>query len=141
MSETGLRQFDETLQITHIWLNDIMTDMGTDKRTAYHALKAVLQTLRDRLTVDEAAHLGAQLPMLVRGVYYDAYRPAAQPHRSRTPDEFLKEVESHLGGAPVDDTEAATRAVFKVIERHVSPGEVNQVKDMLPMEIRGRFWH
>lgn len=141
MSETGLRQFDETLQATHIWLKDIMSEIGEDRQVAYHALKAVLQTLRDRLTVEEAAHLGAQLPLLLRGVYYDGYRPAAQPHKSRTCDEFLQEVEQYMDGMRPIDVEEATRTVLKVLESHVSPGEVQQVKHMLPEEIRSRLWN
>ncbi|MEW5727615.1 MAG: DUF2267 domain-containing protein [Pseudomonadota bacterium] len=141
MSETGLRQLDETIQTTHAWLNDIMSECGTDRQTAYRALKAVLQTLRDRLTVEEAAHLGAQLPMLVRGFYYDSYKPARQPHKSRTPEEFLDEVERHLSDARPIDIASATRVVLKVLERHVSPGEVKQVKAMLPRDIRDSLWH
>lgn len=123
MSETGLRQVDETIHITHIWLKDIMSELGPDRQVAYHTLKAVLQTLCDRLTVEEAAHLGAQLPLLVRGLYYDGYRPASQPHKSRTCDGFLHEVQDLL----------------KVLERHVSAGEMQQVKHMLPDEIRAQI--
>lgn len=140
MSETGLRQLDETIQVTHVWLNEIMADTGADRQAAYRALKAVLQTLRDRLTVEEAAHLGAQLPMLVRGMYYDSYRPATQPHGTRTADEFLRDVESRMSDARPMDTEEVTAAVLKVLGHHVSAGEVAQVRNMLPQDIRDRLW-
>ena len=65
MSTTGLDVFDKTVQTTNIWLDDIMERMGPDRHVAWHILGAVLRVLRDRLPLDDAAHLGAQLPLLV----------------------------------------------------------------------------
>ena len=61
MAATGLDVFDKTLQTTNIWLNEITDDLGPDRKLAYRALRAVLHAFRDRLTIDEAAHFGAQL--------------------------------------------------------------------------------
>src|SRR4051794_19354760 len=75
MSATGLGAFDKTLQTTHIWLNEIMDVIGPDRQAAWHLLGAVLRTLRNRVPVPLAVHLGAELPLLVRGTYYDQWRP------------------------------------------------------------------
>src|SRR5690554_5212950 len=93
MSSTGLAAFDSSLQKTHEWLNQIMEELGTDsKQKAYLALRAVLHSLRDRLTVDEAAHLGAQLPLIVRGIYYEGWKPAQIFLKLRSLQEFLQHV-------------------------------------------------
>ena len=84
MSATGLEVFDKTLQTTNIWLNEIMDRIGPDRQVAWKVLSTVLHGLRDRLPVELVAHLGAQLPLLVRGVYYDRFEPARLP--SRLPD-------------------------------------------------------
>lgn len=139
MSATGLEVFDKTLQTTNIWLQEIMADIGPDRQRAYHALRAVLHALRDRLTVEEAAHLGAQLPTLVRGFYYESWRPATNPARERSAEAFLGRVAAGLQNIRPIDPEDATRAVFKVLTRHVAPGEIEDVKQMLPQELR-RFW-
>ena len=69
---TGIDAFDNTLQLTNLWLQDLMTRLGTgDRHLAYLALRTTRHALRDRLAVDEAALLGAQLPMLVRRLYYE----------------------------------------------------------------------
>ena len=60
MSTTGLEVFDKTVQTTNAWLKEIMEVTGPDRHRAYRVLAAVLHALRDRLTVDEAAQLGAQ---------------------------------------------------------------------------------
>ncbi len=67
MSATVLDVFDKTIQTTNIWLDEIMERIGPDRKLAWHTLGAVLRALRDRLPVDEGAHLAAQLPILVRG--------------------------------------------------------------------------
>jgi len=71
MSATGLDIFDRTLQITNTWLDEIMEALGPDRQVAWHTLGAVLRAVRDRVPPALAVHLGAQLPLLVRGLYYD----------------------------------------------------------------------
>ena len=139
MSATGLEVFDQTLQNTNIWLKEIMDDLGPDRQRAYHALRAVLHTLRDRLTVEEAAHLSAQLPLLVRGIYFEGWHPAHKPTRERSQEDFLEQVSARLQGIEPINSEAATRSVFKVIKENVTDTEVAHVRDMLPKQIQTLF--
>ena len=79
MSATGLDVFDRTLHKTNLWLNDVMQELGADNRhQAYRALRATLHALGDRLTIDEVADVGAQLPMLIRGFYYVGWDPSGR---------------------------------------------------------------
>jgi uncharacterized protein (DUF2267 family) len=88
MSATGLDVFDKTLQTTNIWLDELMADIGPDRQVAWHVLGAVLRTIRDRVPGPLAAHLGAQLPLLVRGAFYDGYRPQSEPLSLRDQEAF-----------------------------------------------------
>src|SRR3954464_3553354 len=97
MSATGLDVFDKTLQTTLTWLNEIMEVTGPDRQVAWHVLGAVLRTVRDRVPLDLAVHLGSQLPILVRGIYYDQWRHGEQPERYRTANEFLSRIVDNLG--------------------------------------------
>jgi uncharacterized protein (DUF2267 family) len=102
-------------------------------------LRAVLFALRDRLAPTEAAHLAAQMPTLIRGIYYEGYRPADKPKTIRSRDEFLASINAHLKNVrPIDSADAA-RAVFKVIQRHIAKGEIEEVKQALPQDIRELF--
>lgn len=136
MSSTGLDVVDKTVQTTNIWLDEIMAEIGPDRQLAWHALGGVLRTLRDRLPVDLSAHLGAQLPLLVRGAYYDQWRPADQPKRERTRGAFLSHIADDLSGTRPVNSEDVTRAVFGVLERHVTRGQIDKVKQSLPQELR-----
>jgi uncharacterized protein (DUF2267 family) len=136
MSSTGLEVFDETLHKTNTWLKEIAQVLGPDRHRAYQALRAVLHCLRDRLTVDEAAQLGDQLPMLVRGIYYEAWHPAGKPEKIRTREEFLARISTHLPKARPINAEDAARAVFQVLEKHVTGGEIQDVVQAMPEEIR-----
>lgn len=140
MAANGLEVFDKTLQTTHIWLDEIMAEIGPDRQVAWHALGAVLMTLRDRLPLELAVHLGAQLPMLIRGRYYDQWHVAAQPEKLRSLDDFLARVSERVGGLgrPLNARDAA-RAVFRVLSRHADRGQVRKVVDALPKQI-AEFW-
>lgn len=139
MATTGLEVFDKTLQTTNIWLDDIMAELGPDRQAAWHTLGAVLRPLRDRLPVDLAAHLGAQLPLLIRGLYYDQLHPARQPERSRTLDEFLARVDEGLKGMRPVNARDATQAVLRTLSRHADPGQMAKVINVLPEEVR-KLW-
>jgi uncharacterized protein (DUF2267 family) len=136
MSTTGLAVFDATIHKTNAWLKEISEALGSDRHRAYQALRAVLHCLRDRLIIEEAAHLGDQLPMLVRGIYFEAWRPAETPEKVRSREEFLARVATHLAQTPIEPEEAV-RAVFRVLEEHISRGEIRDVIDELPQDIRG----
>jgi uncharacterized protein (DUF2267 family) len=137
MSQTGLAPFDSTFQTTNVWLNDILERLGwQDRARAYHALRAVLHALRDRLTVEQAAALAAQLPMLVRGFYYEGWHPHGKPVKERHKQEFLAHIAAAFQGDPDADPEQVTRAVFRVLAKHITAGEIASVKQSLPSELR-----
>lgn len=136
MSATGLDVFDKTLQITHIWLDEIIEDLGTDRHTAWHVLGAVMRSLRDRLPPGLSAHLSAELPLLVRGTYFDQWRPGQEVLKERTLAEFLERVSSGLIGAKPIGSADAVCAVFAVLERHLDHGQADKVRQALPEEVR-----
>lgn len=137
MSNRKIDIIDTTVQKTYEWLGEIREGLHMeDSQVAFHALKAVLQTLRDRLAVDEAAGLAAQLPTLIRGIFYDAWHPAHKPLRIRSREDFLEIVSERFGDMADIDPEQLVEVVFGILERHVSPGEVHKIRSTLPKSIR-----
>jgi len=137
MSMTGLDVFDTTVHKTNRWLKELMEVLGwQDRHRAYLALRASLHALRDRLKVEEVAHLGAQLPMLIRGFYYEGWNPTGKPLRVRHREEFLARIEQELGGDEPLNPEVIANAVFAVLELRISDGEIENVKHILPAELR-----
>jgi len=136
MATTGLKAFDTTIEKTNIWLKEIMEEMGTqDRHRAYLSLTAVLHALRDRLPVDEAVQLGAQFPMLIRGLYYDGWDPGCQPVKHNR-ESFLQYIRDQFRTEPGMDAECTARSVFKVISGRVAEGEIKDVKNALPKDLR-----
>ena len=140
MPATGLEVFDKTLQTTNIWLDEIMEVIGPDRQVAWHALGAVLRTLRDRLPLGLAAHLGSQLPLLVRGLYYDQWEPEKSADKMRSLEEFLQRVGMQLENIRPVNVQDGTRAVFHVLSRHLDRGQTVKVRDSLPEDIRRSLW-
>jgi uncharacterized protein (DUF2267 family) len=134
--------FGETVGQTHTWLRQINDEMGgwMPDDYALQALRAGLHALRDQLTVDQAAHLSAQLPILVRGIYFEQWVPSQTPARDRHEDVFLSRIQPYFAGKDrVVDSKAVVRAVFKVLHRHISEGESEKLYNALPKDIR-RYW-
>ncbi|MCC6947381.1 MAG: DUF2267 domain-containing protein [Bradyrhizobiaceae bacterium] len=137
MSATGFDSIDHTIQLTHIWINEIDKSLGWEnKPRAFRLLRSVLHALRDWLPVNEAADLAAQLPTLVRGIYYDQWRPAAVPVKERSRDSFLARVDRDFRTDPIDDTAAAVTAVFRLLSEKVTAGEISDVRNALPADLR-----
>ncbi len=137
MYTTRLEILDRSVEKAHIWINDLAEELGTeDVHEAYRVLRAFLHALRDHLSVDEAAQLAAQLPIFVRGVFYEGWDPSSAPTRSRDVDSFLARIagEARLAG----ETEAsfAAAAASRVLRRHISEGEGRSVLRVLPQTLR-----
>ncbi len=137
MSMTGFEPFDRAVQKAFVWLNEVMEEMGTsDRHKAYIAMRGALHALRDRLPVVEAAQLAAQMPLLLRGLYYEGWSPAHVPVRLRHRQEFLEYVARAFPRNSDIDPEQAVRATFTVLRRHITPGELEDVIASFPKEMR-----
>jgi uncharacterized protein (DUF2267 family) len=130
---------DKSVQKTNVWLRDVNYELQwfTFQR-GYLCLRAVLHALRDRLTVAEVAQLGAQLPIFIRGIYYEGWSPSRTPIKSRGKELFLRQVRAEFAHTrnPDVDAEEITRAIFRVLNKHISKGEIEQVRALLPRELR-----
>jgi len=137
---TGLDVFDKTVQESNLWLKDITDRLGTnDRHHAYAILRAVLHTLRDRIGAESAAHLGAQLPMLLRGVFYEGWDPTGKPTKERHAMAFLAHIAREMPRADTIEVEQGVRVVFDVLSKHIDRGEAVKIAAMFPLELR-QFW-
>lgn len=137
MSTAHVAAIDHTVQETSIWLKGIAKQLHfDDQHHAYSALRAVLHALRDRLTPDSAAHLGAQLPMLIRGIYYEGWHMAGKPTADRTTQEFADHVLAQLPPQFPMDPLTVSRGVFEFLVTRLDPGEVTKVIELLPVPLR-----
>jgi uncharacterized protein (DUF2267 family) len=137
MSATGLEVFDRTIQTTNIWLDELMKELPWMKRhEAFHALRVVLHTLRDHLPINSVAHLSAQLPMLVRGLFFEGWRPAKTPVHERSRDEFLMHITDEFVLTIEADPRQIAKAVFRLLSKVISKGEAEKIRHSLPAAVR-----
>ena len=137
MSATGLETLDHTLQLTHLWINELNERLGwNNQRRAYRLLRTVLHAVRDWLPLNEAVDLGAQLPELLRGAYYEGWRPAATPVKPRSRSDFRARIDHEFKRDPLIATDEAVAAVFALLSDKVTAGEIDNVRQALPADIR-----
>lgn len=129
--------FESSVQKTRAWVNDLARELGRpeDPQYAYRVLRSFLHVLRDRLPVEETAQLASQLPELLRGVFYEGWRPADTPQGYHDLSTFLDRIaiEGRLAG----ETEAAyaAEAAVRTLALHVGVHEVAKVRLVLPRDI------
>jgi len=138
----GLAVFDRTIQDTHLWLNAVSTRLADcERQDAYAALRAVLHALRDRLPAQSAVNFAAQLPLLLRGVYFEGWTLPEHPTKSRSAEEFAAAVAACLPDRFRFDPIMATEAVFAATAKFISAGETEKVRAQLPAPIRDLWPH
>jgi uncharacterized protein (DUF2267 family) len=137
MAATGFEFIDHTVQLTHTWINDLDKRLKWEnKHRSYRLLRSVLQAVRDWLPVNEAAGLGAQLPELLRGVYYEDWRPAATPVKQRHKADFVARVDNAFKADPLLSTANEIAAVFALLSEKITAGEIDKVRHALPADLR-----
>jgi uncharacterized protein (DUF2267 family) len=135
MADPGLKGIDETVQQTYVWINEIADQFHGNRHQGFQILRAFLHLLRDHLPTDELAQLAAQLPMLIRGVFYEGWDPSHSLQHERDVEAFLDRFVRDSGIRPMDSLDAV-KAVSNVLKRHVSDGEYSQVVQSLPAHLR-----
>jgi uncharacterized protein (DUF2267 family) len=139
MAQTGLATFDTTLERTNHVLKEIERAYGWPKERrnqAYAALRAVLHAVRDRLPVEETAQLAAQLPMLVRGMYYEGWDPSKVPAKMDR-EAFLDRVRREFPFEIDGGIERLTQTVLAALRQHITDGEWEDVKANFPKDLAG----
>lgn len=138
MSAQHLEVLETTLHKTHEWLGAISDRSHLDTHESYQALRAVLQTLRDRLPADEAAHLAAQLPLLIRGIFFEGWRPSVVPMESDL-GEFLEGVsEKMVTPRPIDPL-LLTQQVLGVMDGFLGEGELEKIRGLFSKKLQVIF--
>ena len=134
---TGHPSFDHTVQEANVWLKAVADQLHfEERRHAYSALRATLHALRDRLPPESAVHLGAQLPMVIRGLYYEGWRIAGKPTKEHTVDEFCAHIERELPPKFRMDARTVSRGVLKAVFDRIDPGESAKLVDQMPVPLR-----
>ena len=138
MQFTGLDVLDSTIQRTNAWLKELMQELNwSDYRKSYLALRCVLHTVRDHLPVNDAVAFGEQLPMLIRGFYFDHWDPSGKPLPLRSRQDFLSAVSMLFSrdGEAAWNSEAVSRAVFRLLDRKIIEGEIEDIQRLIPKAI------
>jgi len=137
VSFTGYKTFDTTLEKTNGVLEHIEGSYGwpkTLRNQSYSALRGVLHALRDRLTIEETAHLSAQLPMLIRGIYFEGWDPTKVPVKMHR-DDFLQRIRREFPYEIPDGIERLVDVVIEALRRHITEGEWQNVRASLPKDM------
>ncbi len=138
VSNQGLEIIETTSQKTYEWIARIAESTPMEKRDAWKSLRAVLQTLRDCLPVNLAVNFGAQLPMLMRGAYYDGWKPCRVPV-ALSREEFVAVVQSRMKADRVIEPFEAVQNVLTVIANHIGRGEMHKIFNGFPSDMQVLF--
>ena len=136
ISTPFINTFQETLEKAQTWFVDLAQEMNWDEAQAYHGLRAVLHALRDRLTVAECAHLASHMPMLIRGIFYEGWRPSTLPIKLKTREEFYTYILSRFNADTDLDVERLVHAVFTILPKKVSGGDLRKIIHSLPEDLQ-----
>jgi uncharacterized protein (DUF2267 family) len=136
MTNATISGFDHAAQQAQQWVNELAHDLGWHERRAYRLLRSVLHALRDWLAPEEMAELSAQLPQLIRGIYFEGWKPESTPVAERHKQDFIDRLQTDFANDPLEDPEAAIAAVFRLLDKHVAHGEIVQVRNSMKKALR-----
>lgn len=130
-----LEELSRAVKATEEWIDDLMRRLGwTDRERVYLVLLASLHALRDAVGRDEAVYIGAQLPHLLRGLYYEGWHPGGRlAARGRTA--FLERIHDGVHRDPGVDAEQVARAVFALLAARLPAAETEDAKAATPKEL------
>lgn len=140
MSSQGLEVIDHAAQTTHEWVAELAGRLDwVSKRSALRLLRVTMHQIRDHLQVDELAQFSAQLPLLIRGMFFEGWVPKRTPSKDRSADAFVRQIEDQLGASDDYRSSQDITYVFLLLNAHISRGEIEDVRASLPAGIR-EFW-
>lgn len=140
MSSTGLDVFDTTIEKTNQILKEIEIEMGWEGRRnqSYLALRTILHALRDRLPLEEAVHFSAQLPLILKGTFFDGWNIMEVPVKMNK-EEFIRYIGERFRFDVEGDIEGLIKRVGLILFSHVDEPEANKILSEFPADIASLF--
>jgi uncharacterized protein (DUF2267 family) len=136
MSEKGLEIIERNVHLIHSWIDDIDYQLNWgDHHKSFRLLRAWLHALRDSIPLSEVAHVSAQLPLIVRGLFFEQWRAVADHHRMDG-EEFLRRLDGDVYPDQIEDTARAAASVFLVFKSRVGEHETDKLLHVLPRSVR-----
>lgn len=137
MRPSYMSTMDHTMQITNEWVHQLDELVPwDDSNKSFRLLRATLLTVRDQLGVEEAAQLAAQLPLFLRGIYFDGWDPSRTPSTLREKPDFIASIAGAMSPDTLDDAEATVNAVLSLLNTRISAGEINDVRNSMRKSVR-----
>lgn len=135
MPHTSVAGLGHAAEQAQQWVNELANELDWSNQDAFRLLRSVLHALRDWLSPEEMADLSSQLPTLIRGIYFEGWDPD-EPAWERTKRDFVLRVRNGFGYEPEVDFDKAIAAVFRLLDRHISHGEIVQVRNSMKKSLR-----
>ena len=137
MKTTGIPSLDDSPRIAAEWLNELDLTLGwSDSARSYRLPRETLHAVRDALNAEEAVDFSGQLPVLIRGVYFDGWMPKGGPVCPRSRQDLLARIEGAFSEEPLEDPEAAVAAVCTLLRHKISLGEIEPVVQVMRKSLR-----
>lgn len=137
MSAQGLEVIDHTVELTHLWINELAERLSwSSHRDTLRLLRTTLHSIRDHLNVDESAQFSAQMPLIIRGMYFEGWVPKTTPVKQRSAGAFVTDIEAEVGDVLDYRGREDIECVFHLLNNKISRGEVDDIRANLPQDIR-----
>jgi uncharacterized protein (DUF2267 family) len=137
MSHQGLEVIDHTVQLTHEWINDLRERLNwASSRDTLRLLRTTLTQIRDHLGHNEVAQLSAQLPLLIRGMFFEGWQPARTPVHARSAEQFVAAIAAQVGDVLEWKGPQDIGVVLQMLGAKISAGEIADIRAGLPTGIR-----
>jgi len=134
----NIPEFDDAVRASDKWLDDLKHRLRWEHSDrVYLALLATLHALRDHLPTDEVARLGAALPPLLRGFYFEGWHPRGRSGGKINREAFFSRIHEGVHRDPGIDTDQVSHAVFALLGERLSSSDLEEIKAATPAPLHG----
>lgn len=126
------RNLNHSMELTQHWITELDDMIGwEDKDRSFRVLRATLHELRDILSVEEAAQLSAQMPLIIKGLFFEEWNPGKAAKTDRHSEAFVARVKDGIANQNIGKPEKLVTAVFTLLNCKISAGEIKDVRSNL----------